>query len=189
MRKQPKRPIDDTIVTAIPKEELNPVALDSPDRIIAYCQDKGLISGVSTDVKKLIELTPGLTLEYQDLGEDDACIKKISADNYLIVVNIKHPEVRQKFSMAHEYIHFQFHRDEIEKMPPGEKILHRNTERSRIEYQANQYAAEILMPKNVFLATARSVGGDISKIASAFKVSTLAVRYRAKELGLDGHGF
>ena len=189
MRKRPNRPIDDSIYDNAVSVGLEPSALDTPERIIEYCRQAGYVEGFSTDIRKLIEDTPGLSLSFEDLGENDAYIKKINDNCFHIAINSKHPPVRQKFSMAHEYIHFQFHRDSIDSMPEGEKILHRNEERDWKEYQANKAAAEILMPYDYFVEIVRQNGGDISRIASSFGVSTLSVRFRAKELGFGGHGF
>ena len=195
MRKKPFRPANPNLANLRRQPRLDPTALDTPERIIEFCRSEGYVGGVdgddgvSTDIERLIEDTPGLTLAYEDLGEFDARIEKLAGENYRIVINARHPKVRQRFSMAHEYAHFQIHRDEIERMPPGEKILHRSEERNRIEYQANAVAAEVLMPERLFIQTAKRVGGDISRIAREFQVSTIAVRYRAKNLGLSGHGF
>jgi len=189
MRKRPLRPPRPGQEAGTDSLPLDFEALDTPERIIEFCQSRGYIDGSSTDIKKLIEDTPNLEIEFKDLGEYDGCIKKIENDRYLISINSRHSPTRQKFSMAHEYVHFQFHRDQIEKMPEGEKILHRSSERDHIENQANRVAAEILMPRRLFEDRAREVNGDIAELSRIFEVSTLAIRYRAKELGFRGHGF
>ncbi|MFC4346983.1 ImmA/IrrE family metallo-endopeptidase [Kordiimonas lipolytica] len=186
MKKRPQRPIDRSLYNEGP--ELDATALDTPERILSYCRSKGFINGASTDIKAVIESNPFLRLEFDDIGENDAFIEKIDDQMYRIVINARHSRTRQRFSMAHEYIHYQLHRDEIERMPKGERILHRNEERNSIEYQANQLAAEILMPEQTFFQVARASKGSIERIASEFDVSQLAVRYRAKTLGIGGHG-
>jgi len=188
MIKRPIRPIDRGIFNTAKSQSFDVVALDTPERVLAYCRERGFINGSSTDIKKLINDNPKLTLVYEELGENDAYIEKTGDNQYRIVINSRHPKKRQKFSMAHEYVHYQVHRIEIENMPHGEKILHRSEERDRIEYQANQYAAEILMPEEVFRRVVREKNGDISKISDDFGVSQLAVRYRAKSLEIKGHG-
>lgn len=188
MRKRPNRPIDSSIFNTAEIQTFDVAALDTPERILAYCRKKGFISGNSTNIENLIKDNPRLTLAYEELGENDAYIKETGDNQYRVVINSRHPKKRQKFSMVHEYVHYQVHRSEIEKMPHGEKILHRSEERDRIEYQANQYAAEILMPEEVFRRVVHEKNGNISKISDDFGVSQLAVRYRAKLLGISGHG-
>lgn len=188
MRKRPNRPIDTKFFNASGSQSLDVKALDTPERILAYCREKGFINGSSTDIQKLIKDNSELQLDFEDLGEFDAYIEKLETGNFRIVINIRHPKKRQTFSMAHEYVHYQVHRKEIETMAHGEKILHRSEERNRIEYQANQYAAEILMPETEFRQIVRAKNGEVSKIAECFDVSQLAVRYRAKSLEIAGHG-
>ena len=167
---------------------LDPTALDTPERILAYCQKAGLIQGNSTDIESLIRGNPELTLDFEDIGEFDAFIEKLDPSRFRIVVNRGHPKTRQRFSMAHEYVHYQMHRPEIDSMPSGERILHRSEERDRVEYLANDYAGQILMPETVFRVVAAIKKGDVNAIAAEFNVSSLAVRFRAKTLGIAGHG-
>lgn len=188
MKKRPNRPIDRAIFNAGQDQALDAAALDTPERVLAYCRDHGYIDGNATNIRSVIEGNPELTLEFEDIGEYDAFIEKTHDDHYRIVINNKHSLNRQRFSMAHEYVHYQVHREQIESMPHGERILHRSEERDRVEYQANQYAAEILMPELAFKQVARASNGDITIIAREFNVSALAVRYRAKSLGIVGHG-
>lgn len=188
MRKRPKRPIDTKLYRADEEQSFDATALDTPERVLAFCHDHGFLDGDATDIRRLIESNPALSLHFEDIGGYDAYIEKVKDDRYRIVINRKHSQTRQRFSMAHEYAHYQVHRDEIEKMPHGERILHRSEERDNIEYQASQYAAEILMPELAFTQIARAKNGDISEIAKEFHVSPLAVRYRAKSLRIAGHG-
>lgn len=188
MRKRPNRPIDRALFNADDVQSLNAAALDTPERVLAYCQDRGFFDGVATDIQGLIEDNPELSLEFEDIGEYDGFIEKTGDNRYQIVINSRHSQTRQRFSMAHEYVHYQVHRQEIENMPRGERILYRSEERDRIEYQTNQYAGEILMPELTFKQIARAKNGDISEIAKEFQLSPLAVRYRAKSLEISGHG-
>lgn len=71
----------------------------------------------------------------------------------------------------------------IENMPKGEKILFRNNERNPIEWQANNFAGQILMPTDVFKYSLHAVGGSLSKVSDIFKISSEAARVRAESLG------
>lgn len=188
MRKRPIRPIDRTLFKFDEEQSLIATALDTPERVLAYCRDHGFLNGNVTDIQQLIEDNPELTLTFENIGDYDAYIEKIDEHHFRIVINSKHSKTRQRFSMAHEYVHYQVHRQEIENMPHGERILHRSEEKNRIEYQANEYAAEILMPELSFKQVAHIKNGDIAEIAEEFNLSPLAVRYRAKNLGIAGHG-
>lgn len=72
------------------------------------------------------------------------------------------------------------------------KIFHKNedlTEAEKMrENQANIMASAILMPEETFKQVVKEKNGLITEIAKAFNVSPLAVRFRAKTLGIKGHG-
>lgn len=51
------------------------------------------------------------------------------------------------------------------------------------DIEANQSASELLMPTKEFKELVEYYKGNVGKVADAFKVPTLAVRYRAEGLG------
>lgn len=186
MRKAPKRPIGNPSVT-VPPLEID--ALDTTKRVVDFCIQQGLVDGVSTDIEGLIALDPHLELKRVPLRDGiDAYIKEVSPGNYEIGVNSKHSQTRQKFSMAHEYAHYRLHKDNLAALAEGERILHRSDDWNIIEQQANNFAAEILMPEDHFREEVKRTGGNIAELADRFGVSALALRYRAKNLGMRGHG-
>ena len=190
MKKRPNRPMDLSLWDNNLEQSLGASELDTPERMLAYCREHNFFNGEATDIEGLINSTPELDLVFEDLDGFDAYIQKVSDSptKYRIAINKRHPKKRQRFSMAHEYIHYQIHRDKIQSMPEGEQIMHRSEERNNVEATANHFAAELLMPEESFKHIARACNGDISKIAECFDVSLLAVRYRAKKLGIEGHG-
>lgn len=186
MRKAPKRPITNNS-PALP--DLDVDALDTTERVVNYCIKHNLISGVEVDIERIIAMNPHLTLRKKPLADGiDAYIKEISSGAFEIGVNSKHSATRQKFSMAHEFAHYQLHRGNLASLAEGERILHRSDERNSIEYQANNFAAGLLMPEDIFRSEVRNAQGDITTISERFGVSQLAVRYRAKNLKMRGHG-
>lgn len=186
MRKAPKRP-GSASAPVVPALAVD--ALDTTERVIAYCIKNQLIDGVEVDIERLIDLNPHLTRQKRDLGEGiDAYIRETSPGNYEIAVNSKHSLTRQRFSMAHEFAHYQLHRENLAEFAEGERILHRSDARNVLEYQANAFAANLLMPEELFREEVRRTGGDITLMAKRFNVSPLALRYRAKSLGMRGHG-
>ena len=186
MRKRPQRPIAQQ-APALP--ELNADALDTTERVIAYCIKNDLIDGTEVNIESLIELNPNLTLKKKNLKEGiDAHIRELAENKYEIAVNSQHSRTRQRFSMAHEFAHYQLHRDNLAAYAVGERILHRSDERNLIEQQANTFAANLLMPEDLFRAEVSRTSGNITELAKRFNVSPLALRYRAKTLGFRVHG-
>jgi len=56
-----------------------------------------------------------------------------------------------------------------------------------MHHEANEFACELLMPKEQFEQFIKKQSGDVSVIARHFQVPSMAVRLRAKQLGYDGH--
>ena len=160
-------------------------SLDTIDRILSYCRKMGFINGNVTDIQSLIEKTEGLELVFEDLGHSDASIEKVSPELYRIKINSRHPKRRQRFSMAHEYAHYQLHRSHLDNLSGGEQILHRSAERDPREYQANRFAAAILMPEAEFRHAFDNEASSASTLAEIFDVSLQATRMRAHELGIQ----
>ena len=105
---------------------------------------------------------------------------------YVIKVNsLQHPR-RQRFTLAHELAHYCLHRHLNTVFE--DKVLFRGGEVSPEEKEANHFAGEILMPAEQFMANIHSGNNTIQGLADTFDVSSLAVRVRAKLLGLRGHG-
>lgn len=188
MRKSPKRPLPVTKpLPTLPDVSLD--ALDTTDRVINYCIKNDLIDGLEINIEKIIDENPNLEIVRKSLADGiDAYIREVRPGKYEIGVNSKHSKTRQRFSMAHEFAHYQLHRGQLKELAEGERILHRSDERNALEFQANMFAAEILMPEAMLRAEVKKIGGDIVELAKKFGVSQLALRYRAKNLGMRGHG-
>lgn len=184
MKKRPSRPIDPSVLAGNNfGSALDPTALDTPERIIEYFRENEFIKNGQTDIEGVIKDNPEIELTYEDLGDDDAYIMKIGEGRFRIAVNSSHHKNRQRFSMAHEYVHYQLHRDRISTKPEGERVLYRNAERNPIEFQANQVAGELLMPEDEFRIQVKKLSGDVQRISEVFSVSPGAVRIRAEKLG------
>lgn len=99
----------------------------------------------------------------------------------IITVNATHPESRQRFTIAHEIAHFILHRDAI-----GDGIvddgMYRSGKPEKLERQANQYAAEILMPWKLVIDKYRAGKTTPAELAREFKVSAAVAEIRLREL-------
>ena len=107
---------------------------------------------------------------------------------FKIKVNRYESAERQRFTIAHEIAHFLLHRDMI---GDGivDNILYRSSMSSRIETEANQLAAELIMPrahlKERLTAMSKPVNSETAlDLADEFRVSVPAMRVRLG-LGLE----
>ncbi|WP_444451435.1 ImmA/IrrE family metallo-endopeptidase [Rhodobacter capsulatus] len=181
MKSRINRPLPPNRVSRLPP--INTSALDTPERVVDYCKSKGLISDDgAVDIERLIAEDANLKLIREDLGDKDASIEHIG-DKFIIKVNSRHPKTRQRFSMAHEYAHYQLHRHMIKEMPVGEKIMFRDGASMPVEWQANRFAASVLMPFSAVNVALKRSNDDRILAARLLQVSLQALDYRIEQMG------
>lgn len=103
-------------------------------------------------------------------------------ERWIMGVNAFHHRVRQRFTMAHELGHFALHRNDYSRFDDV-TFSRRNSDPSRMERDADQFAADLLMPEvQVRAEIGKGIRG-LNDLARQFDVSSLAMRYRLESLG------
>ena len=97
-----------------------------------------------------------------------------------IYINADEPTVRQHFTLAHEIGHVRLHAGETAVDFRDSLMVPRNDR----EREANLFAAELLMPTEVFFRTWIEQEGEIKWVARVFGVAEEAVKIRAREYQL-----
>ena len=138
----------------------------------------------------------GIDVKRVDFTESLSGVLMRNESGAVIALNKSHHKVRQRFTVAHELGHYVLeHKGE---MFVDQMVLNRRDGRSSIaidpqEIQANAFAAELLMPKQMLLEVLQDiVDGDptpnrenlIAKLAKKFEVSVEAMQYRLINLGI-----
>ena len=100
-----------------------------------------------------------------------------------IVVSSSAPQVRKRFTVAHEIGHFVLHSEMDKEIFFRSKSRNISMEMDNIEREANAFAAIILMPRDLTISQWR-VTRNLSVLASRFGVSKEAMQYRLKGLGI-----
>jgi hypothetical protein len=88
---------------------------------------------------------------------------------------------RDRFTIAHELGHYVLH-SQFGQIP----IRAARFGSTRIEWEANWFAAAFLMPCEDFTEAYRRYGGEIRALVSRYVVSPKAAQVRAQSLGLLG---
>jgi Zn-dependent peptidase ImmA (M78 family) len=114
----------------------------------------------------------------------------------IIGVNSLHHPNRQRFTIAHELGHLELHRQMITSNVHVDKnfpALMRDpksaTGTEKIEIEANQFAAELLMPRTLIETALAGKqfdiddDGPIEELAKKFRVSKQALEYRIRNRG------
>lgn len=133
----------------------------------------------------------GLQVERADL-DDVSGLLVIEDDKGMIGVNASHPQVRQRFTIAHEVGHYVLHRDQlpvfIDKKLRQYAAVFRDAESStgenRREREANGFAAALLMPAKLLQQEIDRLEVDaddeesVDSLARRFNVSRDAMSFR-----------
>jgi Zn-dependent peptidase ImmA (M78 family) len=125
-------------------------------------------------------------------GSMSGMVYRQGEDGAIIGVNSLHSANRQRFTIAHELGHLVLHRDELH-IDEGFPFAFRDEISSLAvdpaEIEANQFAAELLMPEAWIAAEIRGQHLDIESddvigsLAQKFGVSVLSMTHRLTSLG------
>ncbi len=149
---------------------------------------------IPVDVEGLA-LALQLKVEKQNLEKEISGMIKRRNDGYTIIINQNDPITRQRFTIAHEIGHFIYHRP---KIGDGivDDVLYRQTSYAGIsnnqinakdEQQANNFAANLLMPPFSIEKIKKENNNkiDANFLAERLNVSTQAIKNRLSNLGVS----
>ena len=145
----------------------------------------------------------GAQLRFSPLDEKLSGMIYISENTPIIGINSLHHPNRQRFSIAHEIGHLVLHRNLISgKVHVDKEFKIRLTTLNcdemsalgsdRIEVEANNFAARLLMPEALLRQALAGKPFDIDnegpldELAKRFRVSRQALEYRIRNLALAG---
>jgi len=155
---------------------------------------KGKISGPPVPVLELAQ-SHRINVRFGPLPDDLSGFLVHEGEKVFIGVNSRHASTRQRFTLAHELGHFVLH-------PSGNfvdrKLIYFRHNRSSQaldpkEVEANQFAAELLMPERFVYRFLKDRIVDLEDeeflagLAKRFSVSTQALTYRLMNLNLSRH--
>lgn len=138
----------------------------------------------------------GATIRYRPLDNDlSGMVQRVDEKTAIIGINSSHADVRKRFSIAHEIGHLVLHDDE--NLHVDEEV--RSNVQYRNEYsslgvddkeiEANQFAAEILMPEQMLLKDIerlkdKNPESAIEELAKLYDVSIQSMTIRLTRLGV-----
>jgi len=137
----------------------------------------------------------GADVHYEPFsGELSGMVHRQPNGKAVIGVNALHSPTRQRFTIAHELGHLILHKDEQFHVDESSPIGFRNALSSLAvdadEIEANQFAAELLMPVSLLNAEIAKIPAKtgteeaITMLAEVFGVSEQAMTFRLSGLGL-----
>ena len=136
----------------------------------------------------------GIRIRYEPLDDELSGMIFTKGNQTVIGVNAHHSPNRQRFTIAHELGHYFLHNDILRQGAHVDTVvtmLQRDQNAAlgttNIEIEANQFAAELLMPKHLIddYLNAEGLGSApisddavVQAVAKAFKVSMAAMAIR-----------
>ena len=151
---------------------------------------KKTIEEIAELFAKQLSITPGAPLEsvVEQLGGQikhldvecsaDGSITVEGEGNFTIFLSPFTGRFRDRFTVAHELGHYVLHsRFGVEPL----KVAREGNDRA--EWEANWFAAALLMPQEEFTAMAKNL--DLPELAYHFDVSTQSAQIRMESLGLQ----
>jgi Zn-dependent peptidase ImmA (M78 family) len=120
-----------------------------------------------------------------DNGVSGMIIREQSPDNpsgYRININPRDSYRRQRFTIAHECAHYLLHREKIGDGITDNAMYRSDVMTSAEEFEANNLAADLIMPRNLVLQHYKQGTETYSEMADLFDVSVPAMRVRLRYL-------
>lgn len=144
--------------------------------------EEGYVNGNRLDVERFIkEKYPDILIKREALAPDISGKLKNESGVWVMTINSQHPSVRQRYTLGHELGHYLNHRDSIKSFE--DSTFFRSSQKSSLEYVADQFAARLLMPESDVNALIKSGVKTVKEMASKFDVSLEAMKYRLEQLG------
>ncbi len=135
----------------------------------------GVCPGDAVDIESVLR-REGVIVDRWPLGEAVSGMF-LRENEPVITVNSNHHSNRQRFTMAHEYYHYLYHRSLDHSV-----CLVDLQDKRRCEREANRFAACFLMPEStVSILLSRY---DLETAAERMMVSVEALQWRLRELGI-----
>lgn len=163
------------------------------ERIVNSIIEKSNISKAPVNVETIC-LNYDISLEPIDAEDNLSGFFLINENRKKIIgYNKKHSENRIRFTIAHEFGHFQLHCKKDQKIFIDSKFFRNEVSSSgtlKQEREANAFAAALLMPTSLLekelnkVNQGKEIDEILPKLSRSFKVSEESMKFRLINLGV-----
>ena len=165
-------------------EQIDLIKFKNPEELIVFAKSHK----IEIEPLDVVALCKILNIMLLFAPMDDEISGLLNKDKkkkcWIMKINSLHHPHRQRFTIAHEIAHFIKHSYQTSFFQ--DKTFFRNSDSNPLEREANQFAAELFMPHDSFHRFFKEQSPNIKNISEHFKVSSMAVQIRAKQLGYKG---
>ena len=151
------------------------------------------ITNAPIDVERIAK-ADGATIQYRPFEKGVSGFSYSEGGKKIIGVNVAESDVRQRFTLAHEFGHLTLgikglHYDQGSGLQFRNDVSSTGTDKKEIE--ANFFAAELLMPQHMLVSDLEEIMKDrndaeaiAEELAQIYSVSNQAMNVRLTSLGL-----
>lgn len=161
------------------KNESSPLK-DRIDGWIDFATSNQLFQRNKLDIERLVA-SENIRIERVFLEPEISGTLKQVNGTWVISVNSMHHINRQRYTIAHEFAHYCLHRDQDSTFE--DITFFRDNNNTSMEYEANEFAANLLMPKQMIINRIKAGVTSLKQLAEEFGVSILAMKYQIQKLG------
>lgn len=158
-----------------------PALFRDVDTITEYARQHGFYEGNKLNLKETISMFDDIKIEYVPMEHTQSGQLKYINDGWVISINSLHNEKRQRFTLAHELGHYILHKEKNSEFKDA--VFFRNEVLDSMEYKANEFASELLMPESSVRNSVNEGIRNIGELSDLFGVSAAAMKYRILSLG------
>ena len=175
-----QRPIRSNNVAETQYEE--PALFKDVSTITEYAASQGFYQDSQINLDMTIGMFPDIRIQYVPMGPTQSGKLKYENGVWTISINQYHNKKRQRFTLAHELAHYILHKEKNSEFKDA--VFFRDEVLDSMEFKANEFASELLMPENLVRNTIDNQGiRNIGQLADKFGVSAAAMKYRILSLG------
>jgi Zn-dependent peptidase ImmA (M78 family) len=178
-----RRPI---LTQNVDSDTRNDGARQSPKDVLKKASEHGL-KVLPVDIVGIIKLY-NLVLCREPMDDEISGYLERRGHTWVVGVNSLHHPRRQRFSIAHELAHFLLHSSSQHEFVDKTYLRYQDEATDPMEREADQFAGELLMPENAFRELVTQGITSVTDLSDRFDTSSVAIRYRARQLGFTKAG-
>lgn len=167
------------------KKEKKETKIITWDMMLSDAKDKN-ITLTPFDIYAYVNTFDDIEIINDDLSSEISGMIEYIDGGFIIAINKYHSDGRRRFTLAHEFGHYCMHREYLinNKSIKDVALFRSENTKNQKEFEANEFASKLLMPKDDFLNIIKNGKTRLGDIAEHFGVSAAAAKYRAYKLGL-----
>lgn len=159
-----------------------PALFKDVSTIADYAMSHGFYDDDKIDLDQTISMFDDIKVEYIPMRQTQSGQLQYIDGIWTISINKLHNKKRQRFTLAHELGHYILHKEKNSEFKDA--VFFRNETMDPMEYNANEFAGELLMPEKILRDRINKDGiRNIGELSELFGVSAGAMKYRILSLG------